>query len=647
MTTAHPATADPSAQGLLPLADRSHVGGWFRSFVRRNGGRIALMLTLSALSLAAGLIGPRLLGDLVESVQQGTTVLRIDVLALLFVAALTVQAVLQRLAMARSAVLGEKVLAETRENFVRRVVGLPLETVESVGTGDLLSRATADVDRLNEGIRMAIPRIVMAALSLLLALAAMLLTSPLLTLGLLAGVPFAVFSTRWYRPRATRAYQSFLAHEAEVLASINETVMGASSVEAFGLADRRLDHHGRAVGRMVRDRERTTWLQTVWYPALDLATMVPMAVTLVIGGFAYRGGVVGLGELTAMMLYTQGLAGPLNELLTWTDELQIGYAALRRILGVELLPTERPDNGAVPRGRHIRLRGVRFGYRTAGTDPQHADGPAGREILHGIDLDIAPGERLAIVGASGAGKSTLGKLLAGVHHPTGGAVEIGGVPTPELAIETLRREVALVTQEHHVFTGTVRDNLTLPEKPLPEGATAGEAPAESGAAWRDEELWEALDAVSLRGWVGELPDGLDTRVGPGETEVSAVAAQQLALARLMLADPHTLVLDEATALLDTSASRHVEQSMAALLAGRSVISIVHRLDSVQDADRIAVMHAGRIVELGSHQQLLADGGAYADLWSSWCAARSSAPASPDRLPGPSAVPAFRKDTLPS
>ncbi|MFC5802611.1 ABC transporter ATP-binding protein [Streptomyces formicae] len=595
----------PGTPGRLPLADRAEVRAWTGAFVRGEAARLILTFTLFAAALVAGLIGPRLLGHLVESVKAGTTAGRVDVLALIFVGILTGHALLARAARTQATLLGERVLARTREDFVRRVLGLPLSEVESVGTGDLLSRATTDADRLNESIRQAVPRIALAAVTLVFTFAAILLTSPLLALGLLAGVPFAVVSTWWYRPRATRAYERLLAQEADVLAVTHETARGAATVEALRLGPRQVARHGDAVDRVVRTRQRTTWLQTIWFPSLDLATMVPMALTLLIGGPAYQRGAVGLGELTAVVLYVQALGEPLNDLLTWTDELQIGNAALRRILGVDRLPREQPWPAPSTDGHAIRLEGVGFGY-----------GP-GREVLAGIDLDIAPGERLVVVGASGAGKSTLGKLLAGVHHPTRGTVRIGGADVTTLPVSRLRREIVLVTQEQHVFTGTVRDNLTL--------ACGGDG----DEALPDERLWGALEAVLMTDWVRSLPDGLDSEIGPGAAPVSPSTAQQLALARLLLSDPHALVLDEATALLDSTASRRVERSLAALIEGRTVISIVHRLDSVRDADRIAVMDRGRIVELGSHEELLAAHGAYAALWHSWDSARRAG-ARPER-----------------
>jgi ABC-type multidrug transport system fused ATPase/permease subunit len=252
------------------------------------------------------------------------------------------------------------------------------------------------------------------------------------------------------------------------------------------------------------------------------------------------------------------------------------------------VPADRRPSGRRPAGERLVANDVRFAYT------------AGRDVLHGVDLDLRPGERLAMVGPSGAGKSTLGRLLAGVNPPRAGSVTVGGVGLDELPLDELRGHVVLVTQEQHVFAGTLRDNLTL-----------------ARSAADDAAMGAALDAVDALAWVEALPQGLDSRVGAGGHALSAAQAQQVALARLVLADPHTLVLDEATSLLDPRAARHLERSLSAVLAGRTVVAIAHRLHTASAADRVAVVSDGRITELGTHAELVAAGGPYASLWHRW------------------------------
>jgi len=310
--------------------------------------------------------------------------------------------------------------------------------------------------------------------------------------------------------------------------------------------------------------------------------------TLIAGGLLHTRGLVTLGQVTAVTLYAQQLIDPVDRLLSWLDELQVGSASLARLIGVAQVPEDRTPTGQDPDGERMLIDDVRFAYHE------------GRDVLHGVDLDVRPGERLAVVGPSGAGKSTIGRLLAGIHGPRTGAVTVGGVGLVDLDLDRLRKEVALVTQEHHVFVGTVADNLLL---------------ARPSAT--DEDVRRALDSVDALTWVQVLPDGMRTRVGAGQHTLSPAQAQQVALARLVLADPHTLVLDEATSLLDPRAARHLERSLAAVVAGRTVVAIAHRLHTAHDADRVAVVEDGEVAELGSHDELLAENGSYAALWRSW------------------------------
>jgi ABC-type multidrug transport system fused ATPase/permease subunit len=567
----------------LPLSNKRDVWSWLWSVTKTNRGAFTGMMALFGAAAVVGLVGPRLLGDLVDAVASGTTTLRVDVTVLVFVGALALHAALQGLAYYRAALFGERLLAEAREGMVRHVVTLPLATVEAAGTGDLLSRATSDVDRLDEGLRQAGPQILIASVTVVLTAAAMFLASPVVALGMLVAVPVIVVAVRWYLPRVMPAYQETLGLWARLHTSTHETAEGGRTVEALRLRDKRVAANDTAMGRAIDRESYCSRLWSLFLAALDVAYLLPIAVILLVGGLAYTNGWAGLGEITTVVLYARVMAEPLGEILAWLDELQVGTAALRRILGVQRVRADDGTSGDTPAGLDIHVRDARFAYSP------------GREILHGVTLDVRAGERLMVVGPSGAGKSTLARLLAGVNAPDDGHVTLGGVEVSSMPLARRRQEVVLVTQEQHVFTGSLRENLTLPR------------PA------TDDELWAALRTVDAESWARELPDGLGTQLGSGGEAVAPAMVQQLALARLVLADPHTLILDEATSLLDSSASRDLERSLNAVLAGRTVIAIAHRLASARDADRIAVMDGGRIVELGSHDELMAANGSYADL----------------------------------
>jgi ABC-type multidrug transport system fused ATPase/permease subunit len=573
---------------LLPIAAGAHLREQARLLAHRHRRGLALVVLLHAAAATAGLAGPPILGRLVESVREGTTTSHVDTIVLVLCGFLVAQTTLTWFARRSSFVLSEQMFAELREDFMRRVLALPLSTVERAGTGDLVSRTTADVDALTRTIRFAIPETLIAAVTTLLTVSAAVWVNPLAALPCLAGVPVLWVGTRWYLRRAPAGYLWERASYATLTGTVGETVDGGRTIEALGLNEERVRRIDADLTESYRAERRTLFLRTVWFPSAEFAYVLPVAAALAWGGWLVSNGHATLGEVTAVSLYVVQLADPVDRLISWLDEIQVGMTSFARLVGIAHVPPDRVATAETPDDDRLAAEDVRYAYVD------------NRDVLHGIDLDLEPGERVAVVGPSGAGKSTLGRLLAGIHPPRAGRVEVGGVRLVDLPLETLRTEVALVTQEQHVFVGTLDENLRLAR---PDAA--------------DDELAAALEAVDALEWVEALPEGRQTVVGAGGHPLTPAQAQQVALARLVLADPHTLVLDEATSLLDPRAARHLERSLASVLEGRTVVAIAHRLHTAHDADRVAVVEDGLLGEIGTHDELVSRGGSYAALWESW------------------------------
>ncbi|MFF5372943.1 ABC transporter ATP-binding protein [Streptomyces sp. NPDC013187] len=573
----------------LPVAGRQDVRRAMLELVRADTRVFCVVLGLNALAALAGLAGPWLLGRMIDDVQAGHGVGAVDRLALALLLCALAQLLLARWARYAGHRFGERTLARVRERFVDRALALPASVVERAGTGDLTARGTSDVTTVGNTLRDAGPVLLVNLVQCLFLIGAVFLLDPLLgALGVLGLAPIQA-ALRWYLRRARDGYLAEGAATSDVAEILAATASGARTVEAFRLESRRTAASREALEISRRTRFHTLHLRSVFFPAVEVSYILPVAGVLVIGGVLHSSGAMSLGAVVAAALYLHQLSNPLDEILVRVEQLQSSGASFARVEGLARAPHvggegDCPD----PDGDRIDVIGVRYAY----------DG--GVEVLRGVDLTVRPGERLAMVGPSGAGKTTLSRLMAGIDAPTAGSVTVGGVPVVGLGPERLRRQVVLVTQEHHVFLGSVRDNLRIAEP------TAD-----------DERLWNALTVVGADAWVRELPRGLDTPLGQGGRRTDGSQAQQLALARVVLADPHTLILDEATALLDPTTARHTERALAAVLEGRTVIAVAHRLHTAHDADRVAVMEDGRLTELGTHDELVAAGGAYAALWHSW------------------------------
>ncbi|MEU9174373.1 ABC transporter ATP-binding protein [Streptomyces sp. NPDC048420] len=576
------------SKGHLPVADQATVRRAAARLVRKDTRAFTAVLALNSLAALTGLAGPWLLGRIIDEVRAGEGVTAVDRLSLVLVVCASTQLLLARWARYVGHRFGERTLARVREEFVGRTLALPASVVERAGTGDLTARGTADVAAVGTTLRDAGPELLINSVQFVFLVAAVFFLDPLLGLVGLFGLLPIWFALRWYLRRARDGYLAEGAATSEVAEILAATASGARTVEALRLEDHRVRASRDALETARGARLYTLYLRSVFFPVVDVSYILPVAGVLLVGEALHTQGVLSLGAIVAAALYLRQMANPLDQILMRVEQLQSGGASFARVEGLAQAPRTTEGGSPTPADDRIDVTDVRYSYDRGG------------EVLHGVDLTVRPGERLAVVGPSGAGKSTLSRLLAGIDAPTSGSVTVGGVPVVGLDPEQLRRQVVLVTQEHHVFLGTVRDNLLI---------------AEPGAG--DEELWAALTAVGADGWVRELPEGLDTALGEEGCRTDGSQAQQLALARVALADPHTLILDEATALLDPTTARHTERALAAVLEGRTVIAIAHRLHTAHDADRVAVMENGLLTELGTHEELVAAGGAYAALWGSW------------------------------
>lgn len=571
----------------LPIATNRTVGAKILELFSAHKGEFLLVIATQIAVAVAAVVTPWIIGRSFDALAGGAEAAVIRTYVAVIAASVLVNVVANWFADFRSRVLGQKVFHELRVQLVEAVMHLPLSTVEAAGTGDLLGRTTSDINRVEFIIRQGVSRIMVLTFQVIVTVvAAFLVEWRVGFVVVLSFVPM-YFVVRKYLRRTIAVYLAASALNAEVSGDITETVEQSATVDSLAMSDVRVSRTSVLL-REYWDNERYSSLMRALLVVSLLAVLyAPMVISILWGAWLVGLGYVTVGAVISVTLYAQQLRVPLDELAWWFDELQFAAVALARIFGVAEVAPDRTVGDDVPASAAVSVEGVSFSYRD------------GHPVLRDVSLEVAPGERLAIVGPSGAGKSTLGRLIAAVNPPDAGSIRVGGVEVTSLPEALLHRTIALVTQENHVFVGTIADNLRFAK----EDAT-------------DDELLAALATVDAT-WVERLDNGLETLVGSGERELAPSQAQQLALARIVLLDPDVLILDEATSLLDPTVARSAERALVRLLEGRTVISIAHRLYTAYDADRVAVMIDGEVAELGSHDDLVALGGEYASLWEAW------------------------------
>jgi len=584
---------EPGARALLPIATAAQTRAAVGTLLAARRPLTLGALVMLVAATAVGLLTAPLLGRIVDLAVAGSPPEAITVPAVLIGVVAVVGGLLTTVSVALVARLGESMLARIRERFVERALRLPLEQVEDAGSGDLTARVTGDVSVIAEVVRQGIPKLSRAVLTIILTLGALGILDWRFLLVALLAVPIQAHTVRWYTRAAVPLYARHRVAVGVQQQQLLDTIGGADTVRAYRLTEehvQRVNRHSLVAVDLVL---RGVHLLTRFYARLNLAEFVGLAAVLVAGFLLVRAGSVSVGTATAAALYFHNLFAPINVALASVDDAMSATASLSRLVGIANLP--------VPAAA-VRSP-VSVDASVKASDLGHAYLP-GHPVLHGVDIVIDAGEQVALVGASGAGKTTLAKLIAGIHRPTEGSVSLGGVELGELDPTGVRRIVALVTQEVHVFAGTLADDLRLARPDADDAA-----------------LHTALDRVGALEWAAALPDGLDTVVGEGAHRLTVTQAQQLALARLVLADPPVAILDEATAEAGSAGSRTLEAAAASALTGRTSLVVAHRLTQAATADRVIVLDGGRVVSSGTHAELLAEGGRYAALWAAWSTSR--------------------------
>ncbi|MFE6905782.1 ABC transporter ATP-binding protein [Streptomyces erythrochromogenes] len=584
---------------VAPATLRTTTGREATRWVAAHCREVPWLTTATALTTVAGaalqVLPLLLLGRVVDGVVAGGPRSILVTTGVLMVAAALLGAAATALSTYLVGRLGADLLARLREGAVRAVLAMPSARIEQVGRGDVLSRVGDDVAVLSRGIRTAVPTVFSAGVLVVIATLGMFGLDWRLGLAGAGALPAYALALRWYLPRSAPLYKQQRAVQADRAQALISGLNGIDTVRAYRL-------EGAVREKVTTESWRVRELGIEVFRLFgrfvgreNRAEFIGLVLIIVVGYALLEADAATLGEVSAAPLLFHRLFTPLGSIMFTFDEAQKSGASLTRLVGVlgedaedRLVGTPAdapPADAAYP----VTVKGLTFSY--PGTE---------QPVLQDVDLAIPAGGSLALVGATGAGKSTLAALVAGIGTPQAGSVRIGGTDLAGLDEAGARALVSILTQETHLFSGPLADDLRL----AAPGAT-------------DAELTDALRTVGADGWVDALPEGLQTPVGEGGERPDVTKVAQIALARLVLARSPVVVLDESTAEAGSEGAAELERAVLAACAGRTTLFVAHRLTQAMAADRIAVLDAGRVVEHGTHEELVVLGGRYAQLWRAW------------------------------
>ncbi|MEO4038477.1 ABC transporter ATP-binding protein [Micrococcaceae bacterium Sec6.3] len=598
-----------------PEASQSLKKGTVRravAFAGRYRARLVVFVLASILGAVLGVASPVLAGDVVNAITGGRDGDLIVRLALLIAAVAIADAVLGVFTKWLSAGLGERVIFDLRTQVFDHVQRMPVAFFQRTRTGALVSRLNNDVVGAQSAISRTLSGVVANVVSVALTLAVMIATSWQITVLSLVLLPVFLFPARWVGRRLAGLSRERAGHNAAMGDQMTErfSAPGATLIKLFGDPATESAEFARRADRVRATGVDISVRQAVFTTLLTLVSALALAAVYGVGGLQALAGTLDAGDVVTLALLLTRLYAPLTALANARVEIMSALVSFERVFEVlDLEPLIRePEPGravAVPEGPlSVRLRDVHFSYPTAQEvslasleEVAVLDARGGEEVLHGIDVEVPAGRTVALVGSSGAGKSTIASLVTRLQDVSSGAVELGGVDVRDMTFADLQQAVGMVTQDGHLFHDTVRGNLALAR---PDAT--------------DAQLWDAIERARLGDVMRALPDGLDTVVGERGYRLSGGERQRMTIARLLLAAPRVVVLDEATAALDSTNERAIQDALGEALAGRTAIVIAHRLSTVRSADEILVVEAGRIVERGTHAALLERGGRYAELY---------------------------------